>query len=50
MITNKKLQKIKTKTFYASEKEIEEMKKSKTRNIHAAVFAERNHLLDVKIA
>ena len=49
MIKNKKLQKIKTKTFYASKKEIEEMKKSKTRYIHAAVFAARDHL-DVKIA
>ena len=48
MITNKKLQK-KPKTFYASKKENEEMKKSKTGYIHAAVFAARDHF-DVKIA
>ena len=30
VITNKKLQKIKTKTFSASKKDNEEMKKSKT--------------------
>ena len=49
VITSEKLQKIKIKTFYASEKENEEMKKSKTKNIHAAVFAARDHL-DAMIA
>ena len=49
VITNKNFQKMKAKTFYASKKENEEMKKSKTKNIHADVFAARDHL-DVKIA
>ena len=44
VITNKKLQKINTKTFYASRKENKEMKKSKTKKIHAAVFATCDHL------
>ena len=49
VITDKNLKKMKTKTFYAIKKENEEMKKSKTKNIHADVFAARGHL-DVKIA
>lgn len=49
MIKNKKLLKIKTKTFYASRKENEEMKKSKAKHIHADVFAAPDHS-DVKIA
>ena len=40
---------MKTRTFYANKEENDEMKKSKTKNIHADVFAARDHL-DVKIA
>ena len=45
----KKFHKIKTKTFCASKKENEEMRKTKRNNIHGDVFAARDHL-DGKIA
>ena len=43
VITNKKVTKNKTKTLYASKEENEEMRKAQDKNMHADVFAARDH-------